>query len=85
MKDLMCLRTELDRLDGEIMSLLNARFALMDHVAVAKKAAGIHTTDPNREADILEKTQRYPHAEGIAQIYRTVFEVSKSLQRKHSS
>jgi chorismate mutase len=85
MKTIDSLRVELDLLDDTIMRSLNERFALMGAVAEAKKATGLQTTDPKREDAILEKTKHYNHASAIAEVYRTVFIVSKKLQKDASS
>lgn len=53
---LAALRTEIDRIDGQIVELLAQRFGITDQVGVLKAQKKMSAIDPEREA---RQTQRY--------------------------
>lgn len=75
-------RTEIDSIDQEVMGLLSRRFDLSIEIGNIKKQNNIQVLDGNREQVILEKISNYSHSPQIKEIYKTIMEQSKSLQRK---
>ncbi len=78
------IRERLNQLDDQLMRLLDERFSLMGEVAKAKKAQNVPLTDPKREALILQKTEPYPHANEIREVYQSIFKEAKKLQKGRS-
>jgi len=84
MTNLINIRTEIDGLDREIVSLLERRLRLADAVADAKAASASPVTDPVREREILARIteQAGPDlSRGLRRVYSTLFGVSKARQR----
>ena len=49
------LRTEIDRIDAEMLALLHKRAQLAMRVGEVKRAGGLPVYDPSREAEILAR------------------------------
>ena len=71
------LRQEIDKIDEQIVRLLNQRMTIAKHVAEYKKENNVAVHDNGRESEILAKV-----GEKYQDIYREIFKVSKSLQKK---
>ena len=82
MENLGNLRAEIDALDGRIVEDLLKRMRVSRAIGEAKRATGAAVFDPAREEAILARLSREGGADapGLARIYRTIFEVSRSLQ-----
>ena len=94
MSDLNKLRLEIDRLDDELLKLLNARAEVSKQVGAAKRAddaANAATASaapvfrPEREAHILRRLQGanagpLPN-EAVSRIYHEIMSASSALQR----
>lgn len=65
------MRQEIDRIDDQLITLLQKRFSLVSDLLKHKKGL----TDPAREADILSKTDS-PY---IQAVYQALFTASKQL------
>ncbi len=76
------LRVIIDDLDGKIMDLLSQRFSLSKKIGKIKILSKSNVLDTKREHIILNKISKYSHSPEIDIIYKTIMEVSKSLQRK---
>ena len=76
------LRQDIDSLDNEIMELLDKRFNLTNQIGTIKKQDKRIVLDSKREQLILDKTSKYSHSPQIINIYKTIMDESKSLQRK---
>jgi chorismate mutase/prephenate dehydratase len=85
-KDLQQYRTEIDRLDDEILQLLNDRSKQVIEIGKLKRqsdaAAHLHT--PRREAEIVERLMRansgpFPN-DAIRSVYREIMSASLSLE-----
>lgn len=82
MDDLKRLRQEIDILDEKIMQLLEQRFDISLAVGIVKKSSDIQVLDSKREDEIFLKTSSFRHSPQLLEIYKTIMEQSKSLQRK---
>lgn len=76
------IRTEIDRIDAQIMDLLDKRYTLTNEIGKLKKESNSNVLDSNREEIIYEKTSNYSHYPQLKAIYRTIMDESKKLQRK---
>lgn len=76
------LRNDINRIDNEIMKLLNERFNKSILVGQTKKISNITILDTKREDEILKKTLNYDHSLQIGKIYGLIMKESKLLQRK---
>lgn len=76
------LRNNIDKLDKEIMSLLEERFTLTNKIGAIKKESKTVVLDSKREQVIFDKTTEFSHSPQIIEIYKTIMNESKSLQRK---
>lgn len=54
-RDLARLREEIERIDREIVTLVAGRVRLAREVGTAKRAAGLPTLDPAREAAVVRR------------------------------
>ena len=84
MKELTEIRTELDRIDGEITSLLLKRLALSAEVGEYKKATGRKVYDKDREAEkigvLTGMTEDGFEKKFIADIYEHILSCSREVQ-----
>lgn len=88
MNDLAKLRLEIDRLDDELLKLLNARAAVSKQIGEAKRAEGEGQAviyRPEREAHVLRRLQEanagpLPN-EAVSRIYHEIMSASSALQR----
>lgn len=85
--DLNTLRLEIDRLDNELLKLLNERAAVSQKIGAAKRAEGEVTTvfRPEREAHVLRRLQEanpgpLPNV-AVSRIYHEIMSASSALQR----
>lgn len=77
-------RTEVDKIDSEIASLLIKRINLVIEVGMIKRSLGLPTYDPGREKEI-EKNIEYKEDELIDKILKNIYEriidESRALQK----
>ncbi len=82
--DLDSLRKEIDRVDREIVRLLDERAGLARNVAAAKASLKVPAYDPARHARVIEKITRFSNgafpADGLRQVYREILSASLALQ-----
>jgi chorismate mutase/prephenate dehydrogenase len=64
---LAALRDRIVALDGELIALLAERVRLAREVGQAKRAAGLPTLDPEREAAVLRRAAETARREGLAE------------------
>jgi chorismate mutase len=62
---LAALREELGALDAELVALLARRVAVARRIGAAKRAAGLATLDPRREAQVVAAAARHARAAGL--------------------
>lgn len=84
--DLTSARREIDRLDDEIVGLLNQRARLALNIGAAKNAVSRTTYAPDREHDVLEHVKAAgkagPLADGqLTAIYRQIIAACRALER----
>ena len=75
--DLDTLRTQIERIDDEILDALRRRMDLADNIALTKLAAASPLRDPRREDLVLRKVREAAASHGldpheIERIYRSV-------------
>ena len=79
-------REEIDRIDSELLRLLNMRARIAIKVAALKKAAALPLNDKDREQEVLEWTASGKSAWEIGMILgiakRTVDTHAQSISRK---
>lgn len=81
---LMRRRGQIDRIDRQIIALLNRRASVVCAIGEIKKSHGLDVVDPSREEMILarlEKTNPGPFPnESLRSIYREIFSASHHLE-----
>ena len=79
-------RVEIDRIDGEILRLLNERAEIALRVGAAKKDVDTSLCDPKRESEVLARLAKEnsgPFDEhGINSIFQRIIDESLSLQQR---
>lgn len=58
-------RGEIERIDGELIGLIGERVRLAREVGVAKRALGIPTLDPAREAAVVRRAGELARQAGL--------------------
>ncbi len=76
MDRLEILRQEINKIDREIMKLLDRRFEIAREIGKIKLDMGMDIYDPRREEEILSKVGKY------RKIYREILSFSKMEQRR---
>lgn len=76
------LRIEINALDSEIMDLLDKRFTLSKAIGEIKQSLNLPIFDESREQLIYNKIAKYSHYPQIKQVYTTLMNESKNIQRK---
>jgi chorismate mutase/prephenate dehydratase len=81
-KSIKLLRKQIDRIDANIIKLLNARARIAMKLGRAKSAEGRDLYDPVREGQILaqaRKKSRGPFpAEGVGSVFREIISATRS-------
>jgi chorismate mutase / prephenate dehydratase len=79
-------RAEIDRIDGEILRLLNERAAIALRVGAAKTVVDTSLCDPKRENEVIERLTAENEgpfdAPSIAAIFQRIIDESLHLQQK---
>ncbi|MDY6045159.1 MAG: chorismate mutase [Peptoniphilus sp.] len=77
------MRREIDAIDNELIALLDRRFALSVAIGEEKKKEERSVEDGRREEEILARIRERSAGRGeeIAELYATLFELSRRLQR----
>lgn len=77
-------RRQIDRLDEQILDLLNRRARIVLELAEEKRRRGLPVLDPEREAQVVARLQgrnRGPLSdEALRRIYRAVMAEMRALQ-----
>lgn len=77
-------RAEIDRIDRELVKLLEARMTVVTEVAEVKAREGIEILDETREAAVIEKVKGYvsqeKYRESIGVLYQEMMDISKDYQ-----
>ncbi len=85
MTELKQLREQIDRIDGQILKLLNQRAEVVLKVAGAKSREKLELYDPLREEEICQRLEReskgpFP-GQAIRPVFREIISASLSLQK----
>ena len=64
--ELLALRDEIERVDRALVALIAERVALARRVGAAKRAAGLPTLDPAREAAVVRRAGALARHAGLA-------------------
>jgi chorismate mutase len=79
-------RGEIDKVDAEILRLLNLRAELAVRVGETKRLAGLSVCDREREREVVERARRDnrgPLDDGaVARLFRAVIRESRRLQSR---
>lgn len=76
-------RAEIDRIDTELVYLLNKRFQACVAIGEAKKQGATAVLDPNREQNILNRLKDYEEFEGMVDtLWPQIMAYSRGLQSK---
>ncbi|MDK2868720.1 MAG: maltose O-acetyltransferase [Clostridiales bacterium] len=82
------LRKELNDLDKALIELLEKRFEVTEQVGAFKQRENMVVLQPEREAEILDRIAKTlsesDYSEYIIEIYRSIFEQSRSQQSKYA-
>lgn len=84
-KDIKEIRQEINQIDEQLVSLIEARLILANDVATYKKAHNLPVFDETREQEVLDKNvalladpERY--GAGLREIIQKIMDVSKDIQ-----
>lgn len=77
------LRGEIDRVDTELVRLLNERLRLVDAIGAIKRARGLPVRDEAREAELLARirAQAEENAAEAEAVYQMILLISRERQR----
>lgn len=82
--ELEVLRNEIDRIDEEVVVLLERRCKTALQIGAIKAAADAPITDPDRETEVIENIKRWGSEEFASKhlkvIYRAILAQSRILQ-----
>ena len=77
-------RVEIDKIDGELLRLLNARAEIALRVGESKRVEGLSVCDRGREREVIERARannRGPlDGEAVERLFRAVIRESRRLQ-----
>ncbi len=80
------LRIEIDRIDRQMVKLLNRRAILADQIGDIKRSFGMPVYVPSREEQVIANVQRHNpgplSAEAIGRIYERIIDESRRLERE---
>ncbi len=80
------LREEIDRIDREIVKLLNRRAVLADQIGDIKRSVGMPVYVPTREEQVIENVKKCNpgplSGEAIRRIYERIIDESRRLERE---
>ena len=81
-------RGEIDKVDAEILRLLNLRAELAVRVGESKRSAGLSVWDRAREREVVERARANNRGplddEAVARLFRAVIRESRLLQTRAS-
>ena len=79
-------RVEIDKIDDELLRLLNARAELAVRVGESKRVAGLSVCDRAREREVIERARRENlgplDGEAVARLFRAFIRESRRLQTR---
>jgi chorismate mutase-like protein len=79
-------RAQIDRIDAELLRLLNCRARLASEIGALKRSAGLPICDPSREVEVLRRLRQNnpgPLDEmSVARLFRSIMRESRRLQQR---
>ena len=86
MQDITELRKEIDEIDREMQSLFERRLGVSRKIGAYKASRGMPIFDAGREEELIGRFRKRAAdpeaADGIEKLYRTIFEISRDLQKE---
>ena len=83
-EDINTCRAEIDRIDAEILNLLNERCQAVLTIGKLKKSSGRAVRDQSREDAVLDRLKKLNAGslppEGIETVWKTIFAVSRNME-----
>jgi chorismate mutase len=77
-------RVEIDKIDAELLRLLNARAEIAVRVGESKRVAGLSVCDRGRERDVIDRARANNLGplddEAVERLFRAVIRESRRLQ-----
>ena len=77
-------RVEIDKIDAELLRLLNARAEIAVRVGETKRVAGLSVLNRGREREVLERARRDNRGplddEAVERLFRAVIREARRLQ-----
>lgn len=77
-------RVEIDKIDAELLRLLNARAEIAVRVGESKRVAGLSVLNRGREREVIERARRTNRGplddEAVERLFRVVIRESRRLQ-----
>ena len=78
------LRTKIDKIDSDILNLLNERMDIVHEIGLIKSASNESVYRPEREKEIIERLSRLSEGklkvESIKAIFQEVFAAARSIE-----
>ncbi|MGF2055644.1 chorismate mutase [Vagococcus fluvialis] len=78
-------RAEINKIDAEIVSLLEKRYLCVDEVVRIKKENNLPTLDSKREEEVIERLQEMitekEYEEAILKTFQSMMDISKEYQK----
>jgi chorismate mutase len=86
-EELNVIRTEIETIDRELISLIARRVSLAKQVGAVKREEGLPTLDPQREAEVVSRAGRMARnagldEESVRSIFWHLVETSRRVQRE---
>ncbi|MBQ1647628.1 MAG: chorismate mutase, partial [Bacteroidales bacterium] len=85
MEDLRGPRQEIDRIDGELARLFEARMAAAAEIAARKRALGLPVRDPAREREVLEQAAARIGAPALRPRFAALMEALMAQSRAYQT
>ena len=82
-------RVEIDKIDAELLRLLNARAEIAVRVGETKRIEGLSVLNRGREREVIERARRANRGplddEAVERLFRAVIRESRRLQTQSSA
>ena len=79
-------RVEIDKIDAELLRLLNARAEIAVRVGESKRVAGLSVCDRGREREVIDRARANNRGplddEAVGRLFRAVIRESRRLQTR---
>ena len=79
-------RVEIDKIDGELLRLLNVRAGLAVQVGESKRVAGLPVYDREREREVIERARRANSGpldeQAVARLFRSIIRESRRVEAR---